>query len=124
MQAWERVKRDIQKAMKEGATLLKESTAGLTTEARRLAKEGTSSMTEEGRRLARIGKLRYEAYRLAQQGHAKFAQIGEVIYAQASRNAKEIKLNQKVQKLIAEAKEIDTQTKKLEADIRKLSKKK
>jgi predicted nucleic acid-binding Zn-ribbon protein len=121
---WERVKKDLQVAMKEGADLLKEGTTTMTTEARRVAKKGAASMKEEAARVTRIGKLRYQVYRLNQKAQAKFTEIGGQVYDLTSKDLKELKMNEKLQKLIQETKEIEGQVKTLEAEVLKLSKKK
>lgn len=123
MKSWERVKRDLQLAVKEGADLFKVGTTTLSAETRRMAKKGAFAMREETRRMARLGKLRYQVYRLNQRARNNFTEIGGKVYDLASKDLKRFKLDEKLKKLILETQQIEGHVKTLESEIRKLSKK-
>ena len=144
MKFWDRVKKDLQIAMKEGGELFKEGTTMLTTEARRMAEKGAASMsaeaqkmmkegvktakkgaatvTAEARRMTQIANLRYQLFRLNQKAQDKFAEIGGQIYDTAARTQKGVRLNERVRKLVLEAKQIEGKVKKLKSEIDRLSK--
>lgn len=144
MSFWDRVKKDLQLAMKESSDLLKEGTAVLTTEARRMAKKGAATMTAEAQkmvkqgvetakksaatvtaeasRMTQIANLRYQLFRLNQKVQDKFAEIGGQVYDMTEKDPSGIRLNGKVQKLVSEAKKIEGQIKKLKSKIDRLSK--
>ena len=124
MKFWERVKKDLHLAMEEGVDLFKEGTATFTKEARRMANKGAATMREETRRMARLGRLRYQVYRLNQKAQTNFTEMGGKVYDLASKDLKRFKLNEGLKKLILENKEIERQVETLESEIRKLSKKK
>ena len=131
MKFWDRVKKDLQVAVKESAELLKEGTAVLSTEARRMATKGAATMTEEAermmkegvetarkgavtvtteaRRMTRVANLRLQLFRLNQKAQEKFAEIGGQVYDSAAKNPKGLRLDAKTQKRIQEAKQIEEQ---------------
>jgi hypothetical protein len=144
MKFWDRVKKDLQIAMKEGGELFKEGTDAIRSEARRMAEKGAASMsaeaqnmmregvktakkgaatlTTEARRMTHIANLRYQLFRLNQKAQDKFAEIGGQIYETAAKNQKGVRLHEKVRKLILEAKQIEGLIKKLKSEIDRLSK--
>lgn len=144
MKFWDRVKKDLQVAMKEGAELFKEGTTVLSTEARRMARTGSTTMTAEAQkmmkegvatarkgaatvtaeaqRMARIANLRYQLFQMNQKAQDKFAEIGGRVYDAAVKNPKSIRLDEKARKLILEAKQIEAQIKKLKSEIDRASK--
>ncbi len=144
MKFWDRVKKDLQIAMKEGGELFKEGTSALRTEARRMAEKGAASMsaeaqkmmkegvktakkgaatlTAEARRMTQIANLRYQLFRLNEKAQDKFAEIGGQIYDTAVRAQKGVRLHEKVRKLVLEAKQIERLIKKLKTEIDSLIK--
>ena len=130
MEIWERVKKDLQIAMKEGSKIFKKGSSNFTVRARNMAKKGTTTMTVEARRLGEIGRLRYEVYRLAQKTHTQYADLGEAIAGQLSKDAGDLKVNQsiklspKLKGLIGDVKEAQSQINKMESKIASLAKKK
>jgi hypothetical protein len=144
MKFWDRVKKDLQIAVKESAELLKEGTAVLSTEARRMATKGAATMTEEAekmmkegvatarkgaatvtteaRRITRVANLRLQLFRLNQKAQEKFAEIGGQVYDSAARRPKAFRLDATTQKRIQEAKQIEEQIKKLKSEIDRASK--
>lgn len=144
MKFWDRVKKDLEVAMKEGAELFKEGRTVLSTEARRMAKtgaaklpaearkmmkqgvasarKGAATVTAEAQRMAKIANLRYQLFQMNQKAQDKFAELGGRIYDSAAKNPKSIRLDVKARKLILEAKQIEGQTKKLKSEINRVSK--
>ncbi len=118
---WDRIKKDLQIAMKEGVDLLKEGTTTLATGARRMAKKGATTVRAETQRLTRLSRLRYELFRLNQKAKDKLTEIGGQVYDLASENLNGFELNDKARKLIVEAKKIEERTKELKAQIQELS---
>jgi hypothetical protein len=144
MKFWERVKKDMRVAMKEGADLIKVGTAVLATETRRVTKKGAASMsvearkmmdegvksarkgaatvTAEAQRMTRIANFRYQLFRENQTAHEKFTEIGGLVYDRSEKTkADHIRLDGKVGHLIQEAKKIEGRIRKLEAEIKRLS---
>jgi len=144
MKFWERVKKDLRIAMKEGADLIKEGTAVLATETRRVTKKGASSVsiearkmmeegvksarkgaatvTAEAQRMSRMANLRYQLFRENQIAHDKFTEIGGLIYDRSEKTKSDhIPLDGKVANLIQDAKKIEGRVRKLEAEIKRLS---
>jgi hypothetical protein len=139
MKFWDRVKKDLQIAVKEGTELFKEGKTLLTAEAKRMAEKGPAGMTTkaqkmmkkgvktaqkgaaalkaEAQRMAQIANLRYQLFRLNEEAQEKFAEIGGQIYDTAAKNQKGVRVNQRVRKLVLEAKQIEGQTKKLKSEI-------
>jgi hypothetical protein len=144
MPFWERVKKDLRVAMKEGADLIKEGTAVLTTETRRVTKKGAATMSSEARkmmeegmasarkgaaivksetrRMSHVANLRYQLFRENQNAHSKFAEIGGAIYDLSAKSPKNVPLNGKVRKLLLDAKQIEGRVRKLKSEIDRLSK--
>jgi len=144
MKFWDRVKKDLQVAVKESAELLKEGTAVLSTEARRMATKGAATMTEEAermmkegvatarkgaatvtgeaRRMTRVANLRLQLFRLNQKAQEKFAEIGGQVYDSAVKEPKSLRLDATTQKRIQEAKQIEEQIRNLKSEIDRASK--
>lgn len=144
MRFWDRVKKDLKLAVREGSDLLKEGTAVLTTEARRMAKKSAATMTAEAQkmvkegvvtarkgaatvtaeasRMTRIANLRYQLFHLNQKAQDKFAEIGGQVYDMTVKDPSGLRLNGKVRKLVSEAKQIERQIKKLKSELARLSK--
>jgi hypothetical protein len=145
MKFWDRVKKDLQIAVKEGTELFKEGRAALSTEARRMAKKGAATMTAEAQkiakagvvatarkgaatvtaeaqRMARIANLRFQLFQQNQKARNKFAEIGGQVYDSALKNPKGVRLNAKTRRQISEAKQIEGQIKKLKSEIDHVSK--
>jgi len=144
MKFWDRVKKDLQIAVKESTELFKEGTAVLSTEARRMATKGAATMTAEAERmmkegvatarkgaataaaeagrLTRVANLRLQLFRLNQKAQDKFAEIGGQVYDSAAKKPKGFRLDPMTQKRIQEAKRIEEQIKKLKSEIAKASK--
>ncbi|MBI3995561.1 MAG: hypothetical protein HY349_06265 [Nitrospirae bacterium] len=140
---WNRVKKDLQIAVKEGTELIKEGTSVLTAEARRVSKKGTATMSVEARkmmkegfatakkgaasvkaeagRMARIANLRYQLFRQNQMAQNKFAEIGGAVYDHSLKGSRKVRLNGKVQKLVKEAERIEGRIGKLKSEIDRLS---
>jgi len=144
MKFWDRVKKDLQIAVKESAELFKEGTAVLSTEARRMATKGAATMTAEAekmmkegvatarkgaatvtaeaRRMTRVANLRLQLFHLNQRAQDKFAEIGGQVYDSAVKNPKSLRLDETTRKRIQEAKQIEGQIKKMKSDIVQASK--
>ncbi len=144
MKFWDRVKKDLQIAVKEGTELFKEGRTALSTEARRMAKKGAATMTAEAQKMVKEGvatarkgaatvtaeaqrmtqaaDLRLQLFRLNQKAQDKFAEIGGRVYDSAVKNPKGIRLDEMARKLILEAKRIEGQIKKLKSEIDRVSK--
>jgi hypothetical protein len=108
MKFWDRVKKDLQIAVKEGSELFREGKTLLTAEAKRMAEKGPAGMTTkaqkmmkkgvktaqkgaaalkaEAQRMAQIANLRYQLFRLNEEAQEKFAEIGGQIYDTAAKN--------------------------------------
>lgn len=130
MKFLDRVKKDLQIAVKESAELFKEGTGVLSTEARRMATKGaatarkgaTAAATEAGR-LTRVANLRLQLFHLNQRAQDKFAEIGGRVYELAVKNPKGLRLDETTRKRIQEAEQIEGQIKKLKSEIGRSSKK-
>lgn len=144
MKFWERVKKDLGTAMKEGTDLIKEGTSLLATETRRMTKKGTAAMsvearkmmaegvksarkgaasvTAEAQRMGRVANLRYQLFKENQMAHEKLTEIGGLVYDRSEKeDGENIRLDGKIGKLILEAKKIEGRVRKLEAEIKRLS---
>jgi hypothetical protein len=144
MKFWDRVKKDLQLAVKESTELFKEGTAVLSTEARRMAKKGAATMTAEAQkmmkegvatakkgaatvtaeaqRMTKVANLRVQLFGLNQKAQDKFAEIGGQVYDSAMKKPKDLQLDEKARKLVLEAKKIEGQIKKLKSEIDRVSK--
>jgi hypothetical protein len=142
MKFWDRVKKDLQTAVKESAELFKEGKtilaaeakrmaekgpAGMKAEAQKMVKEGVesakksaSNVKAEAQRMARITSLRFQLFRLNEKAQEKFAEIGGQIYHAATKSKKSVRLHEKVRKLVLEAKQIEKLTKRLKSEIDRL----
>ncbi|HEX9758382.1 MAG TPA: hypothetical protein VGB26_11400 [Nitrospiria bacterium] len=120
---WQRVKKDLQLAMQEGADLFKEGTTTFTTKTRRIAKKSSASVKTEATRVGKIGKLRYQHFWLNKEAQKKFADIGGRIYDQVSNKTIEYHFDEPTQTLISEIEKMEGQIKKVKGEIQSLSKK-
>lgn len=141
---WNRVKKDLRLAVKEGTDLIKEGTSVLTTETRRVTKKGAAGMSvearkmmEEGvatakkgaaivqaetRRMSHVANLRYQLFRENQDAQTKFAEIGGAVYDLSAKSPKNVPLNGKVRRLVLDAKQIEGRIRKLKLEIDRFSK--
>jgi cell division protein FtsB len=119
---WERVKKDLQVAVREGVGLLKEGSTTLTTEASRLTKKGAVTVRSETRRVAKLGKLRYQLYLLNRKAQSRFMEIGGMVYDQASKDLEGFRLDAKLRELVLETQQIEEQIQTLDSEILSLSK--
>jgi hypothetical protein len=121
MKFWERVKKDLRVAMREGADLLKEGSAALRTEAGRFTRQSAVSVRSEARRMARLGRLRYQLYRANRKAQIKFAEVGGKVYDLASEDLKKVKVNRELRELMLEIRGIEGQIRVLDSEIANLS---
>jgi hypothetical protein len=117
----QRVKKDLQSALREGADLIKTGTALLGAQASAAAKRGAASVKSETQRLSNLGQVRYQLFQLNRQAEANFAEIGSKVYDLALNGRDELKINEPLRKLIANTQVIEKQIKTLEAKAKKLS---
>ena len=107
MTFWEKVKRDLQKGLKEGIAIVKESAA--------VVRGKAEELTEEG-------KKRYKIYELKTKVQKEISELGGRVYDLSSK-IKNPMLDRKVKTIVARIKKIETQITKLEGKARASSKK-
>jgi len=117
----DRVKKDLQAALHEGANLIKEGTSILGAQASLAAKKGAASVKAETQRLGRLGQVRYQLFQLNREAQDNFAKIGSKVYELTSNGRGELKINEPLRKLITGTQAIEKQIKTLEAKAHKLS---
>jgi cell shape-determining protein MreC len=117
----QRVKKDLELALQEGANLIKEGTALLGAQASVAAKKGAASLKSETQRLTKLGQVRFQLFQLNRQAQDNFTKIGSKVYELASDSREELKINEPLRKLIADTQAIEKQIKTLEAKAKKLS---
>lgn len=117
----QRVKKDLEMALQEGALLIKEGTALLGAQASSAARKGAASLKSETQRLTSMGQVRYQLFQLNRQAQENFSKIGSKVYELASNGREELKINDPLRKLIADTRAIEKQIKVLEARVKKLS---
>jgi hypothetical protein len=117
----QRVKKDLQSALREGADLIKEGTALLGAQASAAAREGAASIKSGTQRLTSLGQVRYQLFQLNRKAEANFAEIGSKVYDLASNGRGELKINEPLRRLIANTQVIEKQITTLEAKAKKLS---
>lgn len=98
MNFWEKVKKDLQKGVKEGITVVKEGLA--------VAKEKLGELTVEGKRQYRIFELKTRVQK-------QIADIGGRVYDLSSK-LKNPMLDRKVKAIVARVKKLEAQITKLE----------
>lgn len=131
MTFWDRVKRDLTIAIKEGTDLFKEGTSSLRREAKTFAKKGATtakkgadSVRNEAQRVAQIGNARYKLFRLNQTAQKIFSDIGGRVYEQTKGGKTNISLDEKTTSLMEKALKTENSIKNLKEEIKGLSKKK
>jgi hypothetical protein len=117
----QRVKKDLEMALQEGALLIKEGTALLGAQASSAARKGAASLKTETQRLTSMGQVRYQLFQLNRQAQENFSKIGSKVYELASNGREELKISDPLRKLIADTRAIEKQIKVLEARAKKLS---
>lgn len=129
MKFWERVKKDLSVALKEGSDLVKQGTASLRSEAKTMAKKGASSarrgadsVREEASRVAKLGNHRYRLFRLNQDAQKIFTEIGGRIYEQTKEGKSGVTLDEETSSLIEKAVKTEEKILALKEDIKNLSK--
>ncbi len=128
MNFWERVRKDLSAAIKEGSDLVKQGTASLRSEAKTMAQKGASSARKgadsvrgEASRVAHIGNHRYRLFRLNQDAQKLFAEIGGRVYEQAKEGDTQITLDDKTASLIEKGIKTETKILTLKEEIKNLS---
>ncbi|HEY5649519.1 MAG TPA: hypothetical protein VIU33_08470, partial [Nitrospiria bacterium] len=131
MNFWERVKKDLSLAIKEGADLVKQGTSSLRSEAKTFAQKGASSarkgadsVRNEAQRVASLGNLRYKLFRLNQDAQKIFTEIGGRVYEQAKDGETDISLDEKTTSLVEKAVKSETEIQGIKDKIKDLSRKK
>ena len=107
MDFWQKVKRDVQKGIKEGVEVMKEGVAA--------AKEKAGEMSEEGKR-------RYKIFLLKTNVQKEISELGGKIYG-LSTKLKNPMLDSKVKTAIAKIRKIESEIVKLEKEAQKAVKK-
>ncbi|MBI4378572.1 MAG: hypothetical protein HY578_05680 [Nitrospinae bacterium] len=105
MSFWERVKRNLQKGIKEGIEVMKGGAV--------VVKRKAGELTEEGKR-------RYRIFELNKKVHREMAELGGIIYDLSSRIENPM-LSGNVKEIIARIKKLEEQIKKLEEKQKTLS---
>lgn len=100
MDFWQKVKRDVQKGIKEGVEVMKEGVAA--------AKEKAGEMTEEGKRRSQVFLLKTNVQK-------EISELGGKIYG-LSEKVKNPMLDSKVKAAIAKIRKVELQIVKLEKD--------
>jgi len=103
MDFWQKVKRDVQKGIKEGVEVMKEGVAA--------AKEKAGEMSEEGKR-------RYKIFLLKTNVQKEISELGGKIYG-LSAKVKNPMLDSKVKAAIAKIRKIESEIVKLEKEAQK-----
>lgn len=107
MNFWEKIKRDIQRGVKEGIGMVKE---GVT-----VVREKAEEITEEGKRRLKIFDLKTRVQR-------EFAELGGKVYDLSSKMKNPL-LDSKVKAVISKIKRLEMQIEKLEGKVKKPAKK-
>jgi hypothetical protein len=117
----QRVKKDLELALQEGAQLIREGSALLGAQASSAAKKGAASLKSETQRLTNLGQVRYQLFQLNRRAQENFSKIGSTVYELTSNGRGELKINEPLRKLIADTQAIEKQIKTLETKAKKLS---
>ncbi len=107
MDFWQKVKRDVQKGIKDGVEVMREGVA--------VAKEKAGEMSEEGKR-------RYQIFLLKTKVQKEISELGGKVYG-LSAKVKNPMLDSKVKAALAKIKKIELQIVKLETKAQKSVKK-
>jgi peptidoglycan hydrolase CwlO-like protein len=102
MDFWEKVKRDIQRGMREGIGVFK---GGVT-----VVKEKAEELTEEGKKRLKVFELKTKVQR-------EIAELGGKVYDLSSK-VKNPMLDSKVKAVISRVKKLETQIAKLEGKVK------
>lgn len=107
MNFWEKIRRDVQRGIKEGLVMVKEGAA--------VAREKAEELTAEGRKRYRIFDLKMKVQR-------EMSELGGKVYDLSSR-VKNPLSDKKVKGMIGKIKKLETQIMKLEGRVEKKVKK-
>lgn len=98
MNFWEKVKRDLQKGIKEGIEVVK---------------EGATYVREKAEELTEEGKKRYKIFELKSRVQKEITELGGKVY-DLSTKLKNPMLDKKVQAIVTRVKKLESQITKLE----------
>jgi len=107
MNLWDKIRRDVQRGIKEGWSVVKEGAA--------VAREKAGELTEEGKR-------RYKVFNLKMKVQREMSELGGKIYDLSAR-VKNPLSDKKVKGIIGKIKKLETQIMKLEGRVEKKVKK-
>ena len=107
MNLWDKIRRDVQRGIKEGWSVVKEGAA--------VAREKAGELTEEGKR-------RYKVFNLKMKVQREMSELGGKIYDLSAR-VKNPLSDKKVKEIIGKIKKLETQIMKLEGRLEKKVKK-
>lgn len=107
MNFWEKVKKDMQKGIREGLAIVKEGAA--------VVKEKAGELTEEGKR-------QYKIFDLKTKVQKEIAELGGKVYDLSSK-VKNPMLDSKVKAVVAKIKKLETQITRLEGKAKPQAKK-
>ncbi|MEW6109497.1 MAG: hypothetical protein AB1632_10075 [Nitrospirota bacterium] len=108
MNFWEKIKKDVQKGVKEGIHIVK---------------EGATTVREKAEELTEEGKRRYKIFDLKTKVQREIAELGGKVY-ELSPKRKNPLLEGKVKAIIARIKKLESQILKLEGKLKTTVKKK
>jgi len=103
---WQKVKKDLQRGIREGITVVKEGAA--------VVKEKVEELTEEGKR-------QYKIFALKTKVQKEIAELGGRVY-DLSAEVKNPMLDRKVKAIVARIKKLEAQITKLEGKKKGISK--
>jgi len=103
MNLWDKIRRDVQRGIKEGWSVVKEGAA--------VAREKAGELTEEGR-------IRYKIFDLKMKVQRQMSELGGKIYDLSAR-VKNPMAHKDVKGTIGKIKKLETQIMKLEDQIKK-----
>jgi len=107
MNLWDKIRRDVQRGIKEGLSVVKEGAA--------VAREKAEELTAEGRK-------RYKIFDLKMKVQREMSELGGKIYDLSAR-VKSPMADKKVKGIIGKIKKLETQIMKLEGRVEKKVKK-
>ena len=107
MNFWDKIRRDVQRGIKEGLSVVKEGAA--------VAREKAEELTAEGKR-------RYKVFDLKMNVHREMSELGGKVYDLSAR-VKNPLSDKKVKGIIGKIKKFETQIMKLDGQIEKKVKK-
>lgn len=103
MNFWEKIRRDVQRGIKEGLSVVKEGAA--------VAREKAEELTAEGKR-------RYEVFDLKMKVQREMSELGGKVYDLSAR-VKNPLTDKRVKGIIGKIKKLETQIMKLEGQVEK-----